>query len=76
MLWSVPKENYLAPNVKCVKASPDLEENLVPELALHTYNPNTREAKEGGSKFEATLSYMMIPCLKRIKIKNNENKTK
>lgn len=41
-------ENYLAQNVKCVKASPDLEENLVPELALHTYNPNTREAKEGG----------------------------
>lgn len=48
MLWSVPTGNYLAQNVKCVKASPDLEENLVPELALHTYNPNTREAKEGG----------------------------
>lgn len=43
-----------------------MEENLVSELALHTYNPNTQEAKARG--FQATLSYIPVSKEQKLKI--------
>jgi hypothetical protein len=33
-------------------------------MVVHTYNPSTLEAKAGGLQAEASLGYIVRPCLK------------
>jgi hypothetical protein len=42
---------------------------------VHSCNPGTQEAEAGGSgEFEASLSYMVRPCVKKGKQTNNTTK--
>jgi hypothetical protein len=43
-------------------------------MVAHTYNPNTWEAEAKGSPLEASLSYIVIPCLKTQEQKQKERK--
>lgn len=61
--YEIPKEEYANPNHALILFGriPSLE----PGMVFHDYNPNTWEARAGGSRVQGQPRICRKPCLKK-----------